>query len=111
MELTDILRDISQLLSYLSFWWLLIGIFLWLMRGMGPPGVPSVDKKKFHEMSAGIKEKLKSDRNIGLVERFVLYCGKYFFVYHYYRNDLIFYWAIGGGMSIKLISILIGSMA
>jgi hypothetical protein len=105
-----LLKTLSGFLSQLSFWWLLVGVMLLLMRGMGPPGVPSIDKKKFHEVKADIEKKLHSQHEKTWLESFLLYCGKYFFIYHYYRNDLIFIWFVGGALAIKLLSVLIGEM-
>ncbi|MDD2914668.1 MAG: hypothetical protein PHP70_05045 [Gallionella sp.] len=102
-----IITAASDFLSHLSFWWFLVGAMLLLMRGMGPPGVKSIDKKKFYEVKAEIEEKLNAKREMVFLEVFLLYCGKYFFVYHYYRNDLIFYWFIGGALFMKILSLLI----
>jgi hypothetical protein len=41
----------SAFLSQLSFWLLVVGVVLLLMRGMGPPGTKSLDKKKYYEVS------------------------------------------------------------
>lgn len=108
---TTVLVTLSGFLSHLSFWWFLIGVMLLLMRGMGPPGAKSIDKKKFYEVRADIERKLGAKREMAFLEKFLLYCGKYFFVYHYYRNDLIFFWFIGGALIIKILSILIGEIA
>lgn len=102
-------RIASDVLGQMSFWFFVIGITLLLMRGMGPPGTRSIDKKKFHEVKREIEEKLKNGGR-PLREKFLLYCGKYFFIYHYYRNDLIFYWFIGGALVLKFISVLMEEM-
>jgi len=105
-----IIAAVSDFLSHLSFWWFLVGVMLLLMRGTGAPYVKLIDKKKFYEVKTEIEEKLKAKREMAFLEKFLLYCGKYFFVYHYYRNDLIFYWFIGGALFIKILAVLIGEI-
>ena len=106
MVLTDIIRDVSQLLSYLSFWWLMVGLFLILAR-MPTPGMRMIDKKKYFEKKQDLSEKLASSQKRRLIEKILLYCGRYFFIYHYYRNDIFFIWVIGGALVFKFISILV----
>jgi cellulose synthase/poly-beta-1,6-N-acetylglucosamine synthase-like glycosyltransferase len=70
------------------------------------PGKKLVDKNKFYEVKAEIEGKLKTKSGFSL-EIFLLYCGKYFFVYFYYRTDLIFYWFIGGVFLLKILPSLL----
>lgn len=56
---------------------------------------------------AGIEQKLQAYSQMAFLEKFLLYCGKYFFVYLYYRIDLIFYWFMGGAVIAKVLSLLI----
>ena len=90
--------------SHLSFWWLLIGLFLILAR-MPTPGMRMIDKKKYFEVKRELDEKLASEQCRGFLGRTLLYFGRYFFIFHYYRNDLIFLWVVSGAALLKLISV------
>ena len=96
--------DTGVFLGHLSFWWLLIGLFLILAR-MPTPGMRMVDKKKYYEVKRGLDEKLAATQSQIFLGRALLYCGRYFFIYHYYRNDLVFIWVISGALILKLMSV------
>lgn len=98
------MKTVSGFLSQMSFWIFVIGITLLLMRGMGPPGSKSINKIKFLEVRRETEHKLKTAGDAPFKERLLLYAGKYFFSYFYYRIDLIFYFFIGGALLLKFIS-------
>lgn len=104
-----IIDEISVFLSQLSFWWLVIGLFLILAR-MPTPGMRMVDKKKYYAKRQELNAELASSHNLKLLDRVLLYCGRYFFIYHYYRNDLVFLWVIGGALFLKLTSLWMGGL-
>lgn len=100
------LDSVSGFLSHLSFWFFFVGVVLLLMRGMGPPGSRSVDKKKFAEVRSQIDSELTVS-GAPMRKKILLYVGKYFFSYFYYRADLIFIFFFGGGLVLKFISELV----
>lgn len=95
----------SDFLSHLAFWWLLIGVFLVLAR-MPTPGMRMIDRKTYHEKKQELDNELTSANHKGLVDWILLYSGRYFFIYHYYRNDLVLLWAIGGALFLTFTSYL-----
>lgn len=105
----DLTLKLGIFLSQLSFWWLLIGLFLIVAR-MPTPGMRMVDKKKFYETKRALDDKLSSSKSLSVIDRILLYSGRYFFIYHYYRNDLVFIFVVGGALIVKLGSILLREM-
>jgi hypothetical protein len=102
----EIIGELIAFLSYLSFWWLLVGLFLVLAR-MPTPGMRMVDKAKFADKKKELDDQLVSRRCLRLLDQIVLYAGRYFFIYHYYRNDLVLLFVVGGASVLKSASLLL----
>lgn len=99
---------IGDLFGYLSFWWLALGL-VFIFARMNAPGMKLVDKKKFLEKKQELDDKLASHRSRGFIDKLVDYSGRYFFIYHYYRNDIFFIFVIIGAMFMKFVSLLFGA--
>ena len=59
-----------------------------------------VDKNKFSEAKIIIQQRLNELKDAPFYKRIFIYWDRYFYIYFLYRNDLIFYWAVCGGLLI-----------